>query len=126
MKQFFKCLEITLWNLSRRNNKVNIIEKYHQFLSKIQAIAGKHRVSHDIFIQNAKTSQYACNSSPIDDTKLMSSIVDIGRELIFNLYTELLPTTTLNPDNNQALFKYLHEVSMNSQLSISVLQILIE
>ena len=38
----------------------------------------------------------------------------------------MLPTPTLNPDNNQVLFKYLQDVSTNSQLVISVLQIIIE
>ena len=39
---------------------------------------------------------------------------------------ELLPKPTLNTDTNQALFKYLQEMSMNSQSLILVLKIPIE
>ena len=39
------------------------------------------------------------------------SIAAVVRELVFTMDTELLPTPTLNPDNNQALFKYLKDVS---------------
>ena len=56
----------------------------------------------------------------------MRSVAVVGGELIFPLDKELLPTPTLNPDNNQALFKYLRDVPMNSQFAISVLNILLE
>ena len=55
----------------------------------------------------------------------MRSIVYVGRELMFPIDTEMLLTPTLNPDNNQLLFKYLQDMSMNAQLAISVFKILI-
>ena len=70
-----------------------------------------------------KTSHYAWNRYPIDDTDLMSSVAYAGRELIFTIDTELLRIPTMNPDNNQVLFKYLRDMSTNSQFAISVLQI---
>ena len=38
----------------------------------------------------------------------------------------MLRTPTLNPDKNQALFKYLEDVYTNYQFAIFILQILIE
>ena len=75
----FKCLQIILWYLARGNHKVNIIEKYHKFPKKIQAVAGKYCGSHDVFIQNAKTSQYAWKSVSIYVTNVMRSIASVGR-----------------------------------------------
>ena len=122
----FKCLQITFWNLSHINHKLNSVENCHRFLNKTQAISGQDRVSRDVFIINAKTSQYTCNIAPINDTNVMRSVAAVGREFIFPLDTELLSTPTLNPDNNLVLFKYLQEMSTNSQFAISVLQIIIE
>ena len=75
------------WYLSRRNHKVNSVKKYQQFLNKTQAIAGQYGVSHNVIIQNSKTSQYAWNSAPIYDTNVMSSVVSVGREFRFPLDT---------------------------------------
>ena len=78
-EEMCKCLQITLWNLASSNNKGNSVEKYHRFLNKTQAIVGKNRGSHDVLILDAKTSQYAWNSAPINDTDMMHSVADVGR-----------------------------------------------
>ena len=70
----YNFLQITFRPLLHGNNKGNIIEKYYRFLSKKQAIAGQDCVSHDVFTQNTKTSQYAWYITPIDDTDMMCSI----------------------------------------------------
>ena len=62
----------------------------------------------------------------IDDTDVMRIVEDVSRSFRFTMDTELLPAPTLNPDNNQVLFKYLQDVSTNSQFAIIVLQIIIE
>ena len=48
-----KLLKIKLWNLAHENHKLNSVEKYHRFLNKTQAIVGKDRGSHNVFIQNS-------------------------------------------------------------------------
>ena len=121
-----KFLKITLWPLSHGNNKGNSVENHHQLLKKKQAISGQNHVIHDVFILNAKTSQYVWNRSPIDNNDVLRSVSDFGKEFRFPLYTGLSPTPTLNLDNNQALYKYLRDVSTNSQFAIYVLQILIK
>ena len=47
-------LGITYWCLSRGNHRGNSVERYHRFLNKTQAIAGNDRVTHDVYLQNAK------------------------------------------------------------------------
>ena len=74
-----KFFQITSWHLSRGNHKGNIIKKYHRFLNKIQSITEQYHGSYDIFIQNAKTSQYVWNSAPIDDTNAMRSVAAVGK-----------------------------------------------
>ena len=56
-------LGIIYWHIARGNYKVMSVEKYHCFLNKVQAISGQDRVTHDIFLLNSKTSQYAWNSA---------------------------------------------------------------
>ena len=92
---------MTFWNLALGNHKGNSVEKYHWFLNKTQDIVGKDHGSHGVFIQNAKTSQCAWESPPIDNTDVMRRVASIGGELIFTLDTELLPRLNLNPDKNQ-------------------------
>ena len=121
-----KILRITFWPLARGNHKGLGVEKFHRFLNKTQAIAGQDRDNHEVFLQNTKTSQYAWNSAPIDDTDVMRSVAALGREFRFPMDTELIETPVLNSKDNSALFKYLRDVSTNSTFSTAVLQILVE
>ena len=78
-EEMCKFLQIIFWPLSRVNHKGNSVEKYHHFLNKTQAIAGQDCVRHDVFIVNAKTSQYSWNIAPIDDTDVMRGVASSGR-----------------------------------------------
>ena len=55
----------------------------------------------------------------------MRCVAVSGREFIYPLDMELLPTPGLNPDNSQALFKYLRDVSTSYQFTISVFKTII-
>ena len=79
-----------------------------------------------MFHQNVRTSQYAWNSAPIDDTDIPRCVVAIGREFRFPLDIELLEQPNLNEKDNGALFHYLRNVTCNSKFAILVLQILLE
>ena len=124
--QMCRTLDITHWVLSRGNHKGNSVEKYHRFLNKTQAISGNDRGTHDVYIQNAKTSQYAWNSAPIDDTDIVRSMAAIGRLFRFPLDVELSPSPLLNNETNSVLFQYLRDVSTDSTFSLSILQVLID
>ena len=47
------------WPLVCENHKGTSVEKYHRFLNKTQTTAIQDIGINDIFLQNAKTSQYA-------------------------------------------------------------------
>ena len=95
-------------------------------MNKTQAIAGSDRGTHAVYIQNAKTSQYAWNSAPIDNTDICRSVAAIGRMFRFPLDVELSPTPLLNNERNSTLFNYLRDVSTDSTFSLSILQVFIE
>ena len=73
-----------------------------------------------------KTSQYAWNSAPIDNTDIQRSVAAVGRAFKFPLDLKLQPTPTLNDDHNTALFDYLRHVSCSSSFSLSILLVLVE
>ena len=78
-KDICAALGIIYWPLARGNHKGMSIEKYHRFLKKTQAILGQDRGAHELFLKNAKTSQYAWNSAPIDGTDILKKIAAVGR-----------------------------------------------
>ena len=120
-------LKITCWLLARGNHKGLSVERYHRFLNKTQTIAGNDRGTHAVFIQNSKTSQYAWNSAPIDDTDVTRCMAAVGREFLFvPLDIELASTPTLNDETKSALYHYLRQVSNNSAFVQSILAVLLE
>ena len=85
-----KMLKITFWPLSRGSQKGNSVERYHKSLNKTQTISGQDRRTHGVFHQNIKTSQYAWNSVPIDNTDIPRCEAALDREFRFPLDIELL------------------------------------
>ena len=67
-KDMCTALGIIYWNIARGNHRGTILEKYHLFLNKNHATAGRDRGTHGVFLQNAKIYQYAWNSAPIYST----------------------------------------------------------
>ena len=108
--------------MSRGNHKGNSVEHYNRFLNKTQTFNGNDRGTNTCYIENAKTSQYAWNSTPIDDTDVPRSLAAIGHEFRFPLDVDLSPTPTLNSETNNNLFSYLRDVSTDSKFALSVLQ----
>ena len=79
-----------------------------------------------MYLSKIPKTQYVWNSSRTNDTNVIRSVIAVARQVKPPLDMELLPTPTLNPDNNQYCFKYLRYVSTKSQFVIYVLNILIE
>ena len=77
-KDMCTALGIIYWPLARGNHKGTIVEKYNCFLIKKQAISGQDRGTYDVILQNAKTSKYVWNSSPINGTDILRIIADVG------------------------------------------------
>ena len=118
--------KINHWCLARGNHRGNSIERYHRYLNKTQAIAGNDRCTNTVIIQNSKTSQYAWNSAPIDNTDITRSMAAVGREFRFPLDVDLSPTPALNNCKNSGMFQYLCNVGSDAVFASSVLSILIE
>ena len=74
-----KTLKIHLWPLARGNHKGLSVEKYHIFTNKTQTIEGQDRGTHLSIFQNPETSQYAWNSTPIDNTNILQSLATVRR-----------------------------------------------
>ena len=119
-------LKTNYWCMERRNHRSNLVERYHRYLNKTQAIAGNDQCTNIVIIQNAKASQYAWNSVPIDNTDITGSMAAVGKEFRFPLDVELSSTSVLNNVHNSALFQYLRNIWSDSVFTTSVLQILIE
>ena len=125
-EEMCKAFGFKFWALSRGNHKGNRVEKYHRFLNKTQTIVGQERGTHLSFIENCKTSQYAWNSAPIDDTDIPRSLAAVGRHFKFPMDIDLNVAPTINCHNQSALYTYLRDVSNDSQFATSILQVLIE
>ena len=119
-------LDFIFWPLSCGNHKALGVEKYHRFLNKTQTIVGQDRRTNHSFKENSKTSQYAWNSVPIDDTDIPRCLAAVGRHFKFLLDVDLSAYPIMNDDNQSVLFTYLRDVSNDSQFATAVLQILIE
>ena len=82
-------LKINFWPLARGNHKGLLVERYHSYLNKTQIISGQDRGTHLSIVQNSKTSQYAWNSVPIDNTDVPRILAAVGHELQFPFDIEL-------------------------------------
>ena len=125
-KNVCKQLDINLWPLSRGNHKGMSVKCYHRFLNKTQTINDEDRGSHHTIIENSKTSQYAWNSVPIDNTDIPRYVAAVGRHFKFPMDVQLNKTLELNDTDHSALFDYLRDVSIDSTFATSVLQVLIK
>lgn len=121
-----KKLGLLFWPLARNNHKGLSVERYHRFLNETQTIVGQERGTHMTILQNAKLSQYAWNSAPIDNTDVTRSMAALGREFRFPLDVELSPTPTLNDAQNTQLFEYLRNASNNGPFATSVVKLIVE
>ena len=122
----YKHLKINYYCLSRGSHRGISVDRYHWFLNRSQKNSGNDRGTLTIIYQNAKQSQYAWNSAPINATDIPRSLAAIGREFRFPLDVEISPTSQINAKDDGALFQYLRKVSNDSVFSLSVLKILIE
>jgi len=114
------------WPIARGNHKGLSVERYHRFLNKSQTIAGQARGTHLTILQNAKLSQYAWNSAPIDNTDVTRSMAAVGREFQFPFDLEINPTPTFNDTQNSTLYEYLRAMSNDGPFATSVVATLFE
>ena len=79
---------------------------------------------HDVFLQNAKTSDYACNIIPIDSTYILRSVTAVSWEFRFLLDIKIIQTPTTLDQGDSGMYEYIRHVWNNSQFGTSILHIL--
>ena len=77
-KEMCANLKIVFWGLACGNHKGLSVERYHRFLNKTQTICANDQDTHQSIITNIKTSQYAWNAAPVDDTDISRSFAALG------------------------------------------------
>ena len=73
-----------------------ILFKIPQVFYKNQTSVGQERGTHLSFIENYKTSQYAWNSAPIDDTDIPRSLAAVDLHFKLPMDIDLNATPTIN------------------------------
>ena len=96
------------------------------YVMLIWALFQAYRGTYDIFIQNAKTPQYAWNSAQINVTDIIIKVAAVSLEFRLLLDFKLLQTPETLNQSNSGLYEYLQHVKNNSQFAMSILQILID
>ena len=112
--------------LEQENHKGLLVEQYHRYLNKNQTIAGQDCGTHLSILQNSKTSQYAWNSAPINNTDVPHSLAAVGREFRFQFDIEINGIPNLINANGTTIYNYLCGVSSDSSFSTSDVQVLVE
>ena len=92
--------------LAKRNHTRLSVEHFHRFLNRATTIAIEDRQSNNVFVPAGIAIGYAWNSAPIDDTDILRSTVDIGREFRFPIDIDLfaLPQLTQKIYNQLLIF----------------------
>ena len=126
LKEICQALGFRFWPLSRGNHRGNSVEGYHTFLNKTQTIIGEDRDTQQSFMENSKTSQYAWNSTPIDDTYIPRYLAAVGQHFKCPMDVNLSAAPSIKCHNQSGLYTYLRDVSNDSQIDVSILQVHIE
>ena len=107
-------LKLICWPLLCGNHKEDSVERYHRFINKTQTFSGQDRWTHEVFRHNIKTSQYAWNSAPIDNTDIPRCVATIRREFRSPLDIKLLDQPSIHNKEHSALFHYLRNISCDT------------
>ena len=87
---------------------------------------GQDRGTYLSILKNPKTSQYAWNSVPIENTDVSGSLAAVGKKSRSPLDIELSAIPELNDEYNSTLYNYLWNISSDASLTTSVVQVLVE
>ena len=82
-------------------------EKYNIFILKNVSYRQSRYIHPRLYPTKHKTSQYACNCTPVDDTGVPCYVADVGREFKFLLDVEIGAFPTLEYKKHSILSQYL-------------------
>ena len=111
---------------ARGNHKAVSVERFFRYLNKAVAIAANDRNTNQVFIETSHCAAYAWNSSCIDGTDIVRSVVAVGREFKFPLDITLHARPTPVDGSVRAVHSFLRLAQENSKFAQNVLQLLTE
>jgi hypothetical protein len=111
---------------ARGNHEAVSVERFFRYLNKAVAIAANDRNTNQVFIETSHCAVYAWNSSCIDGTDIVRSVVAVGREFQFPLDITLHQAPIPVDGSVQAVHAFLRLAQENSRFAQNILQLLIE
>ena len=102
------------------------MERFFRYLNKAVAIAANDRNTNQVFIETSHCAAYAWNSSCIDGTDIVRSVVAVGREFKFPLDITLHDAPTPVHGSVSAVHSSLRLAQENSQFATNILRLLTE
>ena len=117
-------LSIKFHVAARGNHQAVGVEHSHHFLNKAMGIATQDRGTVDIWVEAAHTVAYAWNSSPIEGTNIIRSVVAVGGPFRFPFDLSLSPTPSPTTDQAKDCHAFLRLASPTTQFLEQVLRLL--
>ena len=111
---------------ARGNHKAVSVKRFFRYLNKAVAIAANDRNTNQVFVETSHCAAYAWNSSCIDGTNIIRSVVAVGREFKFPLDLSLQDPPISVDGNVYAVHSFLRLAQTNSRFAMNVLQLLTE
>ena len=125
-KDMCDALGLRFHQAARGNHKAVSVERFFRYLNKAVAIAANDRNTNQVFVETAHCAAYAWNSSCIDGTDIVRSVVAVGREFKFPLDITLHEAPTPVDGSVSAVHAFLRLAQENSQFAQQILQLLTE
>jgi hypothetical protein len=119
-KEMCDVLGLRFHQAARGNHKAVSVERFFRYLNKAVAIAANDRNTNQVFIETSHCAAYAWNSSCIDGTDIVRSVVAVGREFKFPLDITLHETPTPVHGSVSAVHSFLRLAQENSQFATNI------
>ena len=125
-KEMCDVLGLRFHQAARGNHKAVSVECFFRYLNKAVTIAANDCDTNQVFIETSHCAAYAWNSSCIDGTDIVRSVVAVGREFKFPLDITLHEAPVPVDGNVSAVHSFLRLAQANSQFAMNILQLLTE
>ena len=98
----YKALNLKYDIMTKCKHKGFMVHHFYHFLNKNAAITTQERATKNVFIPTVIVAGYAWNTTPIDGTYIIRSMLVIGWELHYPIDINMNALPTINPNNAQA------------------------
>ena len=120
-KDMCEILGLRFHQAARGNHKAVSVERFFRYLNKAMTIAANDRNTNQVFNETSHCAAYTWNSSCIDGTDIVRSVVAVGREF------KTLHEAPVPVDGNvSAVHSFLWLAQENSHFATNILRLLTE